>query len=280
MAPCLRYNKRMKTTENKLITIKKIFAALIFILSICVVTACGAQRGQEAFVTDRGVRVGIIDTGFSEKAIPADNIYGGKNYVDESMGIADTYGHGTAVAGIILDQVPDAELVALVSSVYGHGKLTQVDADTFAGIILDAVDVYECDIINVSMGFAADVESVRLAIEHAQEEGVVIVAAAGNDYAENSEVEYYPAAYATVIAVGALTEELTQIADFSQRGGWVNGYEAGENVAVRTLSGSTRTVNGTSYSAAAVTAKAAKLLMENPGLTPGQVLERIDFTAH
>lgn len=280
MAPCLRYNKRMKKTKNKIITIKNIFTMLIFMLSVCLVTACGAQRGQEASETDVRVRVGVIDTGFSEKAIPADNIYGGRNYVDEGIGIADTYGHGTAVAGIILEQVPDAELVALVSSVYDHGKLTQVDADAFAGIIMDAVDVYECDVINVSLGFAADVETVRSAVEHAHEKGVVIVAAAGNDYAVNSGVKYYPAAYDTVIAVGSLNEELTQIADFSQRGGWVNGYEKGENVTVRTLSGSTRTVDGTSYSAAAVTAKAAKLLKEDPGLTPEQVLERIDFTAY
>ena len=188
MAPCLRYNKRMKKTKNKIITIKNIFTMLIFMLSVCLVTACGAQRGQEASETDVRVRVGVIDTGFSEKAIPADNIYGGRNYVDEGIGIADTYGHGTAVAGIILEQVPDAELVALVSSVYDHGKLTQVDADAFAGIIMDAVDVYECDVINVSLGFAADVETVRSAVEHAHEKGVVIVAAAGNDYAVNSGV--------------------------------------------------------------------------------------------
>lgn len=280
MAPCLHYNKRMKRTINKKIRTKILLLVLIFMLSVCLATACGAGSREAASESDGRVRVGIIDTGFSEKAIPTDNIAGGRNYVDEGLGTEDTYGHGTAVAGIILELVPDAELVALVSSVYDHGKLTQVDADTFAGIILDAVDVYECDVINVSAGFTADVESVRSAVEYAAEKGVVIVAAAGNDYAENSGVKYYPAAYDTVIAVGSLKEDMTEIADFSQRGEWVDTYEKGENITVRTLSGKTRTVDGTSYSAAIVTAKAAGMLLDNPQLTPGQVLEIIDFGTH
>ena len=273
MAPCLHYNKNMKNIRTKK---AKLYIILIITLLITgFVTACTERQAGKAATADKDIRVAVVDTGFSDKSIPDGSIAGGKNYIVESMGTDDTYGHGTAVASIILENVPDAELVALVSSVYDHGKLTQVDADTFAMIIMDAVDVYECDVINVSAGFAADVETVRQAVDYAKEKGVVIVAAAGNDYQDNPDAKYYPAAYESVIAVGSMNENKTSISDFSQRGEWVDIYECGENITVKTLSGNERIVSGTSYSAAIVTAKVCKILEENSNTGVDEVMREI-----
>ena len=273
MAPCLHYNKNMKNIRTKK---AKLYIILIITLLITgFVTACTERQAGKAATADKDIRVAVVDTGFSDKSIPDGSIAGGKNYVVESMGTDDTYGHGTAVASIILENVPDAELVALVSSVYDHGKLTQVDADTFARIIMDAVDVYECDVINVSAGFAADVETVRQAVDYAKEKGVVIVAAAGNDYQDNPDAKYYPAAYESVIAVGSMNENKTSISDFSQRGEWVDIYECGENITVKTLSGNERIVSGTSYSAAIVTARVCKILEENSNAEVDEVMKEI-----
>ena len=274
MAPCLHYNKNMKNIRTKK---AKLYIILIITLLIAgFVTACTERQAGKAVTADKKIRVAVVDTGFSDKSIPDGSIAGGKNYIVESMGTDDTYGHGTAVASIILENVPDAELVALVSSVYDHGKLTQVDADTFARIIMDAVDVYECDVINVSAGFAADVETVRQAVDYAKEKGVVIVAAAGNDYQDNPDAKYYPAAYESVIAVGSMNENKTSISDFSQRGEWVDIYECGENITVKTLSGNERIVSGTSYSAAIVTAKVCKILEENSNAGVDEVMKAIE----
>lgn len=273
MAPCLHYNKNMKNIRTKK---AKLYIILIITLLITgFVTACTERQAGKAATADKKIRVAVVDTGFSDKSIPDGSIAGGKNYIVESMGTDDTYGHGTAVASIILENVPDAELVALVSSVYDHGKLTQVDADTFARIIMDAVDVYECDVINVSAGFAADVETVRQAVDYAKEKGVVIVAAAGNDYQDNPDAKYYPAAYESVIAVGSMNENKTSISDFSQRGEWVDIYECGENITVKTLSGNERIVSGTSYSAAIVTARVCKILEENSNAGVDEVMREI-----
>ena len=273
MAPCLHYNKNMKNIRTKK---AKLYIILIITLLITgFVTACTERQAGKAATADKKIRVAVVDTGFSDKSIPDGSIAGGKNYIVESMGTDDTYGHGTAVASIILENVPDAELVALVSSIYDHGKLTQVDADTFARIIMDAVDVYECDVINVSAGFAADVETVRQAVDYAKEKGVVIVAAAGNDYQDNPDAKYYPAAYESVIAVGSMNENKTSISDFSQRGEWVDIYECGENITVKTLSGNERIVSGTSYSAAIVTAKVCKILEENSNAGVDEVMREI-----
>lgn len=274
MAPCLHYNKNMKNIRTKK---AKLYIILIITLLITgFVTACTERQAGKAATADKKIRVAVVDTGFSDKSIPDGSIAGGKNYIVESMGKDDTYGHGTAVASIILENVPDAELVALVSSVYDHGKLTQVDADTFAMIIMDAVDVYECDVINVSAGFAADVETVRQAVDYAKEKGVVIVAAAGNDYQDNPDAKYYPAAYESVIAVGSMNENKTSISDFSQRGEWVDIYECGENITVKTLSGNERIVSGTSYSAAIVTARVCKILEENANAEVDDVMKAIE----
>lgn len=274
MAPCLHYNKNMKNIRTKK---AKLYIILIITLLITgFVTACTERQAGKAATADKDIRVAVVDTGFSDKSIPDGSIAGGKNYIVESMGTDDTYGHGTAVASIILENVPDAELVALVSSIYDHGKLTQVDADTFAKIIMDAVDVYECDVINVSAGFAADVETVRQAVDYAKEKGVVIVAAAGNDYQDNPDAKYYPAAYESVIAVGSMNENKTSISDFSQRGEWVDIYECGENITVKTLSGNERIVSGTSYSAAIVTAKVCKILEENSNAEMDDVMKAIE----
>lgn len=273
MAPCLHYNKNMKNIRTKK---AKLYIILIITLLITgFVTACTERQAGKAATADKKIRVAVVDTGFSDKSIPDGSIAGGKNYIVESMGTDDTYGHGTAVASIILENVPDAELVALVSSIYDNGKLTQVDADTFARIIMDAVDVYECDVINVSAGFAADVETVRQAVDYAKEKGVVIVAAAGNDYQDNPDAKYYPAAYESVIAVGSMNENKTSISDFSQRGEWVDIYECGENITVKTLSGNERIVSGTSYSAAIVTAKVCKILEENSNAGVDEVMREI-----
>lgn len=274
MAPCLHYNKNMKNIRTKK---AKLYIILIITLLITgFVTACTERQAGKTATADKKIRVAVVDTGFSDKSIPDGSIAGGKNYIVESMGTDDTYGHGTAVASIILENVPDAELVALVSSVYDHGKLTQVDADTFARIIMDAVDVYECDVINVSAGFAADVETVRQAVDYAKEKGVVIVAAAGNDYQDNPDAKYYPAAYESVIAVGSMNENKTSISDFSQRGEWVDIYECGENITVKTLSGNERIVSGTSYSAAIVTARVCKILEENANAEVDDVMKAIE----
>ena len=213
------------------------------------------------------VAVGIIDTGISSQAIPAVHLLAGKNYLDPALSTEDTYGHGTAVASVILERFPDACFVPLVCNAYEAGKIRQVDNDVLAQIIRDAVDVYHCRIINLSAGLMLDKPSIREAVAYAEEKGVLVVASAGNDYAADGAFKYYPAGYETVLAVGSVNKEKTEISAFSQRGDWVDLYTCGEEVEIATLSGGRRTSDGTSYSAAKVTAFAGKLLQEDPALT-------------
>ncbi|MBR3952006.1 MAG: S8/S53 family peptidase [Oscillospiraceae bacterium] len=214
--------------------------------------------------TRKTVRVSVIDTGFSSKAIPAESIIPGKNYYHPEFSTEDTYGHGTAVASIILEHAPESLLVPLISNVFEDNKIHMVDNEVFAQMIRDAVDIYDCDIINISAGLVLDKKEVRNACAYAEEKGVLVVASAGNDYDVNGEAMYYPAGYETVLAVGALNKNGSEIAYFSQRGEWVDVFAIGEDVTIGTLSGNTKTSSGSSYSAAKVAAIAVNILRENP----------------
>ena len=233
----------------------------IIVISVIMIMAflCQGCRKEK---TEALVRVAVIDTGISTKAISKEHIAEGKNYVDTNLSTEDTYGHGTAVTSIILKEAKNTQIVPLVSNVFENGKIKQVDNDTLAQMIRDAVDIYHCRIINLSAGLVLDKESVRQAVEYAEKKNVLMIASAGNDYAENGAVRYYPAAYESVLAVGALNQDGTEIAAFSQRGEWVDVYTVGEQVEIKTLSGNTGVGDGTSYSAAKVTGQAV-LEIEN-----------------
>lgn len=233
----------------------------IIVISVIMIMAflCQGCRKEK---TEALVRVAVIDTGISTKAISKEHIAEGKNYVDTNLSTEDTYGHGTAVASVILKEAKNTQIVPLVSNVFENGKIKQVDNDTLAQMIRDAVDIYHCRIINLSAGLVLDKESVRQAVEYAEKKNVLMIASAGNDYAENGAVRYYPAAYESVLAVGALNQDGTEIAAFSQRGEWVDVYTVGEQVEIKTLSGNTGVGDGTSYSAAKVTGQAV-LEIEN-----------------
>ena len=267
-----RYNNNMKNLLRDILRRKIIvIMTFAFISSICI-SGC---RGEQEKENPTQIRVAVIDTGISTKAIPEENISKGMNYVDTGLSTEDTYGHGTAVASIILSEAPNAQLVPLVSNVYEDGKIKQVENDTLAEMIKDAIDIYDCQIINLSAGLILDKDSVRNAVGYAEEQGVLVVASAGNDYEENGAVRYYPAAYDSVLAVGSLVKDGKEIAPFSQRGEWVDTYVVGEGIPIKTLSGNKMTGDGTSYSAAKVTGMAAKELEDDPTISLNKLKENL-----
>lgn len=267
-----RYNNNMKNLLRGILRRKIIvIMTFAFISSICI-SGC---RGEQEKENPTQIRVAVIDTGISTKAIPEENISKGMNYVDTGLSTEDTYGHGTAVASIILSEAPNAQLVPLVSNVYEDGKIKQVENDTLAEMIKDAIDIYDCQIINLSAGLILDKDSVRNAVGYAEEQGVLVVASAGNDYEENGAVRYYPAAYDSVLAVGSLVKDGKEIAPFSQRGEWVDTYVVGEGIPIKTLSGNKMTGDGTSYSAAKVTGMAAKELEDDPTISLNKLKENL-----
>lgn len=231
-----------------------------------------APKAPKTTEAPQPVKVALIDSGISPIVIAATHIGEGKNYVLSDRDTADVLGHGTALAGLILDAAPDAVLVPLVYSTrIAGGKVIQCSVKTVAMIIRDAVDVYDCQVINISAGISRDVPELREAIAYAEEQGVVVVASVGNTNRTTPELRYYPACYDTVIGVGALRKD-GKVASFSQRHG-VSLAAPGDGLKVTGLKGQTTTVSGTSYATAHVTGAVAALLAKSPDLTPAQVRE-------
>jgi len=237
-----------------------------------------AAEAAETAAVPQPIRVALIDSGISPIAIDSGHIGEGKNYVLPDRDTADVLGHGTALAGLILDTAPDAVLVPLVCTTRtAGGKTVQCGVKTVAAIIRDAVDVYDCQIINISAGISKDVPELRKAVAYAEEKGVVVVASAGNANRTTPDLSYYPASYDTVIGVGALRKD-GSVASFSQRHG-VSLAAPGDGLKVVNHKGNTVTVSGTSYAAAQVTGAAAALMAKSPGLTPAQVREQLFSSA-
>ncbi len=109
----------------------------------------------------------------------------------------------------------------------------------------------------------------RKAVAYALAKGVVLVAPAGDDGSGHGQINY-PAAYQSVISVGAFSKGFVR-ARFSSRHSYVTLTAPGEAVITATSEAGYGTVNSTSAASAEVAGMAALIRSRYPGLTPAQV---------
>jgi subtilisin family serine protease len=154
------------------------------------------------------------------------------------------------------------------------GSLTP---DGMAGGIRAAVDAGAL-VINVSASTTEQNPQLAAAVDYAESHDVVIVASAANSAKQGDPVTY-PAAYPSVIAVGAVNEA-GQHADFSQTGPFVSLVAPGVDVLGLGPGGPGHWKgSGTSYSAPFVAGTAALVRAYRPSLTAAQVKSRLIATA-
>ena len=225
------------------------------------------------------VKIGVIDTGVKEKGgiLDSEKILSGKNYVFGNNNTDDEVGHGTRVASLIMGTV-DGEIVSpcseslIVPLVYytelASSAVLNGGIEAICNAVYDAVDIYGCQIINISSGIPAGDERLEKAVDYAEEQGVLIVSACGN----SGDEVYYPAVYDTVIGVGSHNDEF-EPTEFSCQGSGLDMLTYGENLRVVSIKNAAdyELISGTSYSAALITAHAAAALERYPHLTPSQI---------
>jgi serine protease AprX len=226
----------------------------------------------------------------------------------------DQFGHGTHLAGIMLLNDPKKEQVGIApGSRVVSMKVADQSGDVSLTSVLQALErvvdqryAYGMNIriINLSIGFDADSAAgvlVMRAAERAVEQGIVVVAAAGNGGSTTRSL-VSPAASPSVIAVGASDTHGTPdrgddtVATFSsgsQDGRSPDVLAPGVGIVSARVSGSVIDTNfpaarrgkqffsgsGSSQSAAVVSGAVALLLDEQPTLTPAQVKELLRSTA-
>ena len=191
-----------------------------------------APDAWDVTTSNGNIKIAIIDTGVQlnhpELAI---KLWPGYNFVEGNLNPNDGNGHGTHVAGIagaltenslgIAGIAPSASIIpvrALDNS--GNGTLSNI-----ANAITYSTNA-GAKVINLSLGSSQGSITLENAINYAWNQGVVIVAAAGN---EASNTLTYPAAYQNVIAV-ASTDINDQKSDFSNYGTWVEVSAPGSTI--------------------------------------------------
>lgn len=127
-----------------------------------------------------------------------------------------------------------------------------------------------------TMGNKTDSTELKSAVEHAEQKGVLVVSAVGNE--GYSDDLYYPAAYETVLAVGSCDENGKE-SDFSQKNNSADFLAPEENIWMASRNGKTYGAKGTSYATGHISAKAAKLLKEKSNMNPAELRELLKSPA-
>lgn len=223
-----------------------------------------AKSAWNQQMTGSGVRIAVIDSGIYREHEDFQNvaIETGCNEIGNNANTNDTYGHGTQIAGIIAANAENnlgirglCDRVTIVP-IKAFDSATSSIKHVVSGIY-KAVDSYNCDVINLSLGVTTNSRSLKEAIDYAAQKNVIVVAAVGNNGERDASQLLYPAAYSSVIGVGAYGQT-GDICKFSHVNNSVFVTAPGENITTLDCKApdSYCRVSGTSFAAAQVSALA------------------------
>ena len=171
---------------------------------------------EQHFYTGKGIGVVMLDTGIYPHIDFGDRIWGFCDFVSNKKQIYDDNGHGTCVAGILggsgaasggryRGMAPECGLVALkVLDRFGNGSRVDV-LRAFSWIIKNR-EQYRIRVVNISVGTTYrtrnDHDDLVRGVEKLWDEGLVVVAAAGNQGPDPGSVTA-PGCSKKIITVGS-----------------------------------------------------------------------------
>lgn len=257
-------------------------------------------------IKGKNVTVAVIDTGVYVNHMDLrDSLVTYIDMVNKRRNAYDDNGHGTHIAGMILGRgilkngfykgiAPEASLISIkVLDKNGKGKIR----DVINGLdwIVKNKDKYNIKIVNMSAGAnnieSKDEELLIRSVEKLWDDGIVVIAAAGNNGPERNSISV-PGNSKKIITVGAyddnkpvyLDKEQSMV-NYSGRGPTKECIVKPEIVApgYKIIScsnkGNYESRSGTSMSTPVVTGMCALLLGEYQSLTPKEVKKILYDTA-
>jgi hypothetical protein len=249
-----------------------------------------------------GVKIAVLDTGidlnhpaFAERLISGyDFVNDDTNPSEEGVfGVNTGFGHGTHVAGLALLVAPQAQIMPIrVLDANGIGNIwVLAEALRFAAdpdgnpATADGADVINLSlatrrqttllaeiIAEITCGEDDDFGEQNQCSVHGQR-GIFVAAGAGN---RASNIPEYPAAEGIdgLIAVAA-SNQMNQLAQFSNFGSWIDVAAPGQQILSTVPGGGYGTWSGTSMSTPLIAGTAALVRAQNPDWTAFQIKERI-----
>ncbi len=170
------------------------------------------------------VVVGIIDTGLATNHTyfkDSPRVIGGVNLAENGKDLTDYNGHGTHVAGIVMASTPENVKIRMYQI---FGETPSATSITLNSAVLKAIED-GVDVINMSLESSCAGALFHNSLEVAYENGIIIVAAAGNggdDEKADPVTGICPAHYSEhLITVGAVDSEF-KIAPYSNYGAEVD----------------------------------------------------------
>ncbi|WP_051684982.1 S8 family peptidase [Clostridium sp. KNHs205] len=230
--------------------------------------------------TGNRVKVAIIDSGvdYTEDI----EVYMRKNFIPGEDGISvlyeDSLGHGSSVAGIIAANGSNIGITGINPNVELYSARV-LDRNNSAPVSRVIEAIYwaierKVNIINISFGTNVDSEALKKAVKDAHNEGILLVAAAGN----KGKLEY-PAAYDEVIAVGSVNSKGIR-SKSSPVSSKIELMAPGEQVLTIGDLGGMLVASGTSMAAPHVTG-AASLLWQKDLTVSGEFIRKLlDYSAN
>ncbi|MCA0987007.1 peptidase S8 [Guptibacillus algicola] len=212
------------------------------LLKINSVRAWNVTRGSTL------VNIAILDTGVQTNHPDlVDKIILSQNF-STSATSEDLNGHGTHVAGIAAATTRNDLGVAGLAI---NPKIMNIKVldDSGSGSFSDVAQgvIYAADngakVINLSLGGPSASATLQNALQYAKNNGVLNVAAAGND---NSSNLFFPAAYAQCLSVAALNQDDTKAAFSNYGASWVDVAAPGVSI-LSTLPTYANSQGGTDY---------------------------------
>jgi subtilisin family serine protease len=250
----------------------------------------GLEEAWSVTEGEESVVVAVIDTGvetshpdLQERIWVSPTGERGYDFVRNRPHGEDDAGHGTHCAGIIgasknefgvRGVAPKVKLMPLkFLSNQGRG-------DTVAAVQAIQYAVRNgAKILSNSWGGGGYSSLLENAIREALRQGVIFVAAAGNNNSDNDRAIYYPASYPGVLAVGS-TDERDQRSSFSNYGRErVHVFAPGSNILSTYVGGRYQTLSGTSMATPQVAGALALALSHRSDLSPSALFEALCRTS-
>jgi subtilisin family serine protease len=212
----------------------------------------------------------------------------GWDFVNNKAIVIDNHGHGTHIAGIIGAVGGNGIGISGVSPKVSIMPLKYYDPtskgnDNLKNTVraIQYAVKKKVQIINYSGGGTEPDDQEFSAIKLARDNGILVVAAAGNERSNSDLAPYYPADYSldNIISVTAINTSAQVLASSNYGSKSVHIAAPGENIYSTLPNGQFGLMTGTSQATAFVTGVAALILSHNKEFNYAQVKKQIISTA-